>query len=624
MTLPVPLVMQELETPESYAVRLCAANGFSSYRRFLKLTKMTSSGLAKGEPEALDRLATWSGVGAGPLSKYAAVTASRYMTWRFGAAVFNKEARPGRRFRYCPCCVIGDLTNGAGPVASRPFVRLGWACRAVKNCVEHRRPLLEAPQSPVFGSDFCSFVQSNRNSIRAEAQEPQLPVSVEVDAYCESRIRGIAAEPYLDRLEAHVALDLCLHLGRFMKRHPYTLKSIPAPLRRAPAREIGFFVARQGEEGIRDLIIDIIRTQRPKGASKFLFGSLGKWLRDNRDRPEFASVLEFFQDVAERNLPYGPGETCFVAVRKRYLHTVQSASEEYGLFHRRIIQLLTEAGILDDASFSRARIYFDAEKAHEILLAASRTITSKEAATALGISEKPLMRLLKRGLLPQVEGRLEERTYTRIRREDLDGLVHNIFVRVAVGSVDENWITVDQLCARACCEKDEVIASLLAGTLKDVAAPVEHCFRLDALRFHPSKSVEYIVSTRMTLCEQAGEEVLNCKGASTYLGAKRGTALYLLSLGYLKSIMVENPAGKQRQTVVTVASLDAFLKEHVLVSEVAANHSTSTNTILHAMQSVGVGPIYDNCNNVSRFFRKADIKDAPVDIPTARRCTPRS
>ena len=624
MALPVPLTMQEYETPESYAVRLCAANGFSSYRRFLTLTDMTSSGLSKGQPEALVHLAKWSGVGVGSLSRYAAVTATRYLTWRLGAAVFNKEARPGRRFRYCPCCVLDDLENGAGPVASRPFVRAGWACRAVKNCVEHRRPLLEAPHSPVFGSDFCSFVQANRGLILSQAEEVYPPALVEVDTYCESRIRGDAAEPYLDSLDAHVAIDLCTHFGRFMKRHPHTLKRIPGPLLREPAREIGFFVVRQGEQRIRDVVIDIIRTQRPKGASKFLFGSLGKWLRDNCDRPEFSSVLELFQDVAERNLPYGPGEICFVPVRKRYLHTVQSASEEYGLFHRRIVQLLKEAGILDDASLSRARIYFDADKAHEILLAASQTITSKEAATALGISEKPLMRLLKRGLLPQVEGRLHERAYTRIRREDLNGLVQKIFAGVAVGSLDGSWITVDQLCARACAEKDEVIASLIDGAIQDVAAPADHCFRLDELRFHPSKSVQHLVSTRKTANEQAGEEVLNCKGASTRLGAKRGTARYLLSLGLLTPVEVANPAGKQRQIMVTVASLEAFLKEHVLVSEVAASHCTSTNMILDAMQRAGARPIYDNCNNVSRFFRKSDILDAPVEIPPPRRRSKRN
>ncbi|WP_117191581.1 hypothetical protein [Rhizobium terrae] len=92
-----------------------------------------------------------------------------------------------------------------------------------------------------------------------------------------------------------------------------------------------------------------------------------------------------------------------------------------------------------------------------------------------------------------------------------------------------------------------------------------------------------------------------------------------MSLGLLKPVVVESPANKHRQTVVTVASLEAFLEDRILVSEVAAIYSTSTNTILDAMQGAGIRPIYDNCNNVSRFFRKADIVDARVETSQLRK-----
>jgi hypothetical protein len=276
-------------------------------------------------------------------------------------------------------CVVNDMETGRGRHVSRPYVRAGWLTRAVRNCPRHRCPLVEKPTTARTGDSFCRFVTDNFGEIEHQTAASVAYFSVALDSYVEDRIRGILQEPYLDRFEAHVAIDLCTHLGRFVKRHRPALSLVPPALRSASSREIGFFLARQGEAKIRSTVAWIIERERPKGQEKFLFGSLGRWLRDNSREPEFAEILELFQDIAERNLPYGPGEMCFVPVRRRYLHSVKSASNEYGLFADRIVALVKRAGLIEDDTLSYARIYFDAEKAHDILVAASRTITSREA-----------------------------------------------------------------------------------------------------------------------------------------------------------------------------------------------------------------------------------------------------
>lgn len=615
MALPVPVVMHEYETPDSRAFRLAAANGFRSFNSLIRITRMTPRGLERGEPASIAELARWSGADHRLVGRYAAGSASRQGTWRLGNAAFNKEGRCGRRFRFCAACVLDDVENGTGPEASRPYVRPSWVCRTLKNCVRHSTALCEAPWPKSGDRDFCRFVAASIGSIRKAAEEALHVQWAEVDRYCEEQIRGVPAEHYLGTLEAHVAVGLCHHLGTFMRKYRQSLKLLPECLRMAPAREIGFYVARQGEEAIRDVVRQIIENARPNGLGKFLFGSLGRWLRSNAKRDAFAEVLELFQDIAVRSLPFGAGDLCFVTVDKRHLHSVRTAALEYGLHERRVADLIKAAGLAQDTSLHNGLIYFDADKAHEILQAATRTLTSTEARVELGLSEKTMMKLLHGGFLPRVELRQDERNYSRIRREDLDTFLDRIFETAEVGDVGADWLDIDQLCKTAQVNKEEVVTALLDGTLTNVVAPVGHGRRLNALRYDPIVTVEQLASKRPSITQVAHVPVLSQREASIYMKVKTDTIPFLLKSGYLEPVPVRNPRSHRMQTAVAVAALDSFMAEFVAVSEVAATYDTHTNTVLAAFEKFGILPLYAQSKNVSRFFRRAEIIDVPVLIP---------
>ncbi|MGR9422219.1 TniQ family protein [Rhizobium leguminosarum] len=620
MTLPVKIVMHEHETPESRANRLSSANGFSSFKLFLSMTGMSSQGLAVGDKECIANLAKWSGADPAILRRYAATTESRQMTWRLGDAVFSKEARRAQRFRYCPECVLNDVETGQGRPVSRPYVRPAWICRAVRNCTSHRRPILETPFSDRSTSDFCQFVASNLSRIRTQASEPSGDVSLEVDAYIESRIRGASMESYLDRFEAFVAIDLCHHLGRFLKCHGVGRPFVADELQGAPARDIGFHVARRGEEAIRNVVAAVILKKRPKGTAKFLFGSLGRWLRANVNKREFSELVELFQDIAERNLPYGPGEMCFVPVRRRYLHSVHSAGMEYGLFEERIIKLLHNAGLIEKASRSCGRIYFDAERAHPILLAASQTLTSQEARAELGVSQGVIVQLLEAGLLPCVEARTGIRNYARIRVEDLREFQQRIFHKVEIGHTNGEMLTIATVCRVTMRETAEVLSALIGGNLKKVRAPSDHSYQIDRLRFDREEVFQHFMRPRQVIGDVEGSKVLKQRHASEYLRVKTATVPYLMALGLLDAHVVPNPVNRRKQSVVSVAALDAFKDEFIPVSEIAVQYDTHTNVILDALRKRGIKPIYDGCGSgVSRFVRRQELKDVLLDVPKRRK-----
>jgi hypothetical protein len=619
MPLPVVVCHHRDEVPESLCDRLSVANGFSSKRVFMSMTGIKGAALAKGEPGAIDRLAHWSGEDATYLGRNGIMTCTRRRDWRLGGAVFNNQARCGRRFRYCPNCVLDDIATGRGRPVSRPYVRSAWLSRTITNCVRHARPIVEVAIASKTDDSFCRFVEANRVQIEQEAGYEASVKFLAVDAYAHDRIQWNLREPHLDRFETHVAIDLCLHLGQFLRRHRSALSLIPANLHNAPSREIGFYYARQGEAAIRDIVVAAIKKILPNGMHKFFFGSLGRWLRSNCKHAEFAELVELFQDIAERNLPFGISDMCFVPVRKRYLHSVVSAGIEYGLHEERIVQLMQEGGLIENPSLSRGRIYFDAINAHEILGAASKTLTSREARSELGVTEGVMTGLLERGLLARVEPRNGTRVYSRIRREDLDKLRRNIFAYVTVGEVDKSVIPITRVCQNSGCEIGDVLAALVGGHLTKVFIAPNDERNISSLRFDREEALGHLSKERPTLSARAGLAVMNQREASAYMGVKPTTIPYLINLGLLDTVQINNPVNNRLQLAVTVKSMDLFRRDHILVSEVAARHETHPNTILDLFAKIGVRPIYDNCGNVSRFFLRSDVADAPIQVRRYKR-----
>ncbi|MGO7611192.1 TniQ family protein [Rhizobium ruizarguesonis] len=614
MALPVVIEMHEEETPVSRANRLSAANGFSSFRRFLEMTSISLSGLSTGNEECIAKLAWWSGADHVTLARYASRTESRKGTWRIGDAAFGKESRPGSRFRYCPQCVVDDLETAKGRPVSRPYVRPSWECRAVLNCTAHRRPILEFPFVSRKTRDFCQFVASNLERIRGQSSEPCGDISMEMDDYIASRIRGSSAEPYLDRFEAFIANDLCDHLGRFLKSHALGFPFVPDELRAASAREIGFHVARKGESEIRNVIESVIHRTQPNGTARFSFGVLGRWLRSNTNREEYLELVELFQDVAERNLPYGPGDVCLVPVRRRYLHSVHSAAQEYGLFEERIVELLRTAGLIGKLSKGHS-IYFDAAQAHPVLLAATQTLTSQEARRELGVSQGVIVKLLDSGLLPRVEERTSIRGYSRIRVQDLREFQQRIFKSVVVADTSGDMLSIADVCRVTLLETPDVLSALIDGCLQNVSAPSDHEYRIDRLLFNREEVVRHFLNPRRVLGEIDGSKILKQRDAATYLKVKTATVPYLMALGLLESQVVANPVIRRKQAVVSVTALDAFMEEFIPVSEVAAQYETHTNVALEALQKQGIVPIYDDCGTqVSRFIRRSELAEVSLDI----------
>src|SRR5690606_24133418 len=125
-----------------------------------------------------------------------------------------------------------------------------------------------------------------------------------------------------------------------------------------------------------------------------VLGPMLPWLRRNLSKAAYQPIVDLVQDILERNIPFRPGEIILKPVKIRHLYSVTMAQEEFSLHPPRIRTLMQE--LFTDFRTDRpdGQTYFDAATAEPVLRAAAGTLTSRQAADALGLTDARMQDLL--------------------------------------------------------------------------------------------------------------------------------------------------------------------------------------------------------------------------------------
>ncbi|NKM95693.1 TniQ family protein [Rhizobium leguminosarum] len=617
MTLRNVVEFQPGEARLGLTSRLAMANGFQSMRDFLAITAASPHAINVGDPKAVAKLSEWSGFDAAMLASFQIQTVKAGATWRLGSALMSRDMRPAYTYRYCPKCVACDLADGTGPEHLRPFMRVCWTTRAILNCPEHGCPIREEKTDACHAGDFTRFVAGHLSRIEVEASDSRLSPSFEVDKYVADRLRGIPTNTYLDSLEVYVAVDLCRHLGRF---HQANTSSGGFPVGVSTDIEMGYRIASQGPNRIKTVVADAISLRKPPAVElKSLFGSLRNWLLRNHKQEEFAGIVSLFQDVAERHLPIGTQETFILPTSRRFLHSVRSASIEYNMMEDRVYNLVVQAGLVEPSQLTSSRIYFDADRGHEVLNAALETLTTPEIATILSTDIDTVRSMLDANLIPRVEAFENSRIYSRVRRQDLVAFIDRLTVEVAGASELGSLVDLAKACRLAPCKKNEIFDLALGGELPSLRRTSDSMPLCDFL-VDPAEVRAGIVAKRrrdakakrrhQTSAPFAGEQLVYWTDVSRRLKASGITGLVLLNLGFLRGVEATSPTTWRHQKHATLKSLESFERNHVSLSALANQRGISPRKLRQELDANGIRPIYDQSVSVSRpslFYRKKDL-----------------
>lgn len=599
MVLPVTLDYHADETAIDFVARLAAANGFASLRSFLGHTDVTTKAIVQGEDDALSLVSEWSGVPIEALGKLAVKSSGPASTWQMGFATLSKDMRPGRVQRFCAKCVVDDRNNGTGRPVSRPYRRAWWGISGIEGCPDHGCMITKMPlDADADLHDFPRFVDAELASILATAAAPTASRQQKLDRYLRDRLIRSGGDGLLDQLDVHVAAELCRYIGEFVALH-----GVAEWMREeSDHAEWGFTLSMRGEEEIRRVLAEVIDRKRPmvKHGTTVL-GPMHRWLGRNKEKDAYENVVNLVQDVIERNMPFGDGQTIFRPVRKRYLHCLISAQDEYGLTPDRIRALVKANDPQFRDGLSDSCSYFDAAALHPVLQAACETLTSKEVSEVLGIRENRVSDLLEFGLLKQVETRADgERNFTRIPKSAVVELIHHLETKLAVTDGNDDGISLSEAARLWGRPFRMIVGMLLEGKLKACAVPGSEPIlqrarvKADALRVEVGPTAG------------SDDELMRLKEVMSQLGTTTGTVTELIKRCYLRPRLLRRDTVR-KVTFIERRSVLEFQERYVSLTQIAKSRQGYRAAIKAELDQAGISPIFEPAWSIARFYKRSDI-----------------
>ncbi len=599
MVLPVTLEIHKDEAPISLVARLAAANGFPSLRAFLDHTEVTAGAIVKGDPASMALVSQWSSIPVEQLGDLTSRTDGVALTWQLGRAILNKEMRPGRLLRYCPECVMDDQRLGAGRVVARAYYRAWWAVRGIEGCHIHDRKLTEVA---VFAGedihDFTRHVEMNMEFINKEVSAPSSRTQPCLDRYLLDGVFGNGQLTFLGGIDTHVVAEFSRYLGDLLSLHDVRHWMPDGQA----VSEWGFLLVSQGEATVRDVIAEVIDRSPPK-KNQFgaVLGPMLPWLRRNLSKATYQPIVELVQDILERNIPFRPGDTILKPVKIRHLYSVTMAQEEFGLHPRRIRTLMQELFTDLRADRPDGQTYFDAATAEPVLRAAADTLTSRQAADELGLTEARMQDLLDAGIIHQVERRGGgERAYTRIRRSAVSDFEGRLVTRISAVESDVGLRSLASAASTWHRRFHNLVSMILDGTL-------------DAFVIAGSSPLLQRVRVRsdgppLASGPPAGvdNQWMGTKEVERVLGTTTATVSELIERGYLR---VRFHLGATGRTVKLVErqSLLEFMEDHASLSEIAKCRHGFRAAIKAELDAAGIAPIFEPTGFIARFYRRSDL-----------------
>lgn len=615
MKLPVSIKPHGDETPLSFASRLAAANSYPSLDAFLRFTDTNVNAIKHGEPGAIRMLSGWSGEECSKLASFAMHTAPRRLSFKLGEALFSHKHRRRKTHRFCAECVQDDLRNGRGRRVALPYVRAWWETRVIQTCPVHGSQIMEVA-CEADQHDFGRFVEGNQHLFGDSNEVVELRWPREMDQYMIGRIRGEKAYPFLDELEAYVVADLCIHFGRFLRRHRSVVSEENELPQEREDGELGFQSVKLGEEHLSELVSTILRDKALEFRDvRVPLAPIPLWLRRNKTAPEFATLIELFQELAEKNSPLGPGQICIVPAQKRYRHSVRSASLEYGLTQKRVIELLKNAEIIPPSCGYKSKTSFDAELAKPILQAAQETLSLTEAAAIVGLSGPRLHDIIEAELLRRVEGnRGDRRPYTRIRRDDLLDFQNRLFQNAQPMRHPSDYLPILEVTRKCRCQLHEIVEMVLSGQLKGIAQTKGDMVFSNLYIDWKEAREKRLLAVK----EEIGQELLSIKEVAAELKTAQWKVYPLVESKALPSIAMRNPTTSKEQFFVERKSLEEFKSRYISCAELAAIHGTRADTIARRLEELYIKPSF-HLNNPSRryrlgrYYRQTDLRNVKLE-----------
>ncbi|MEH6719998.1 MAG: TniQ family protein [Aurantimonas endophytica] len=597
------------ETPVSFGSRLAQANGRDRVRDFALDVGLDFAGVVAGRPAALARLADMGGCCSLALASWAAVTGADGTTLR-GENLGWRNLRRSRVFA-CPSCLLADLRDETLEPEVRVWGRAIWQVPALRTCRVHGQELVEIAHAddPTSLHDFASLALSRADDLvdLDAASERRAPSDFE--AYVHDRLSaGPSGTRFLDGFPLHAVMRLSENLGVVMTfGRKVRLDDLgERDLHQAGAR--GFASASVGEAGIRAALVELQSTFFDGVADwgpKAMFGRFYEWLAHENADPVYDPVRDIVERHVVETMPIGPGEAILgreVTVRR--IHSLHSASIEYGMHPKRLRKLLVADGLIksEDAGRSDERVLFPVEAVSARLATLSDTFSLTRAGQYLN-APRPHERLLFAAgfIQPVVTGGTDVLKDHAIRRADLDDFIAKLTASARLEVA--GGLPIPTAANRANCSAMEVVRLLLDSRLANVGIDGES-------RGYLSVLVDPDEVKGLVRKEDHGG--LSLRTVEKRMSWSTKVVTSLIDRCLLTCTVAVNPVKRCPQRVVLESDLLAFDESFVSLHSLAKERGVHFRKLKAELVARGVAPDPAFADVPASFYRRADIGNPPT------------
>lgn len=468
------LPLEHDESALSWACRLALFHTGEPIQKFLNDLGIPQQDLWSGRKNAMRRLAEATGVELEQLTaRQPQQLAQRFYNLR--GETFRSRFLAGTQTPFCPLCLAeGDRSDLGLRVGRWP-----WHFSPYRTCEIHGVAIAHVAKR-VWSDQFHDLnTQAPRGEeldaiIQSSIQRSPSPLQCYVVARLKWRnpaVEWLDGQGLEEGSRASEMLGVLAGLGPKPDLNSLTEDDWDR------AGRIGFEIVSGGEAGIRDFLVQVLKSfpdRTAKNGPQAVFGRLYQWLQFDKTAHDPGPIRALVRDFIVDEMAVEAGTELFgevVEVRKR--HTSSSLARKFSLHPRTVHRALVASGLVSASDPTRITGLetCDAEKGEELIQAISRGIPVNSLPKQMNATRAQVAMLIGEGYLTPILklNDVKSKALGSVDRLSVEAFLRDLSKSArVVSSPSPKYVPIPKAAEKASRLSAHIVSLLLEGRLDQV------------------------------------------------------------------------------------------------------------------------------------------------------------
>ncbi|SNT76813.1 TniQ family protein [Paracoccus seriniphilus] len=595
------------ESVMGFVARLAAFHIGGRTGSFLSDNGIKPPELARGDSDAVHRLADWTGVSPDALFANAPRGLDRRHYDLRGEHV-SAEFLASPYTVFCPACLLEDDQASGGQTGERRHQWI-WQLAVVRTCPSHGLPLMRR-KADFSGDRFheLGVIVPETGERLADMIGQLQPRSVSpLQNYTLARLEGETGPAWLDSEGLEQAVRASEMLGALVLfgARPNLDNLTEDDWDRAGAA--GYAITAQGEDGIRRVLADIHARANRKGGKlgpQAVFGRLYQWLSRSRAKKEPGDIKRILRDYIVENIEMPAGKTVLgKTLAERRLHTCATLAKESGLDPRTLRNVLEAKAVIPLNAARDANYVFDADLGREVSQTVRRLVPISGLPKLLGCTRPLAEQLVAERILTPIVDEVSDapgRKKKAVDEKEAEELLRRITAFTKpVEKIPGGMVDLAKAAMKSNAPAVEIVHLILGGHLQKVVRAVgfDGC---DAIHLDP-------IEAKAVVSDVMGG--LSPSEAFIRMGIPVASGWELVRRGLLRACEIRSEDGEHVIHRFEPEVVDAFLSEFTTEVHIGAALGMGVRDLKPVMKAAGAKPFLLKSDIGVRIFRRSDLPD---------------